>query len=159
MRANRRGLIQVATDGYLTTGRPALHEGEELGGWKVKSYMAGLFAPTSGVYILKEKDGTETVRARGYNRSAITKSITSRKSLARALSKIGQWETESRAIRLRPDPGNKREDVNLAAHPERGLVETAPTLPLYRLRVGMSAPGGPRWWYGESGVASTNEPE
>ncbi len=189
MRANRRGVIQVATDGFLTTERPAFHESEELGGWKVKSYVAGIFAPTSGVYILKAKDGVETVRARGYNRSAITplamiegwalnkpeiraegsrfwtlaaaitKSITSKKSFARALSKVGQWETESRAIRLRPDAGNKREDVNLAAHPEKGLVETAPTLPFYRRRVGMSAPGGPRWWYGEPGSASPNEPE
>src|SRR5438034_7920243 len=37
MRDNRRGLVQVATDGFITTERPSFHEAMELGGWKTDS--------------------------------------------------------------------------------------------------------------------------
>jgi hypothetical protein len=140
-------VIAIATDGFWSTRRHILLEGDGLGEWEHET-LKNFTLAQSGVYWYDTLDGTSVAHYRGFDEGTVSRekvidawasgkreiTVSSTRFITLGLglqlndiSKWRTWDKAPRTLSLYPRPNGKRRDiVGLARHPECSLVPTIP---------------------------------
>ncbi len=150
-------IIAIATDGFWSTKRHSLEEGDGLGQWEHEKLLDMTIAQ-SGVYWYTKENGKEVTHYRGFDRGSLSRQdvinawregrrtlpvkTTRFVTLGLALQlddfeKWHTWDTSIRELSLYPKSGGKRLDAPVGNwSPHRELVPTIPNSMLVQFNSG-----------------------